>query len=50
MDGRNGYFEPVEEALSKICAGRILDVAAGSVGFITFLLDNLHDFTEIIFH
>ncbi len=48
MDGRNGFVEPVEEALSKICAGRILDVATGSGGFITFLLDNIRDFTEII--
>ena len=40
-------IEPVEEALSKICAGQILDVATGSGGFITFLLDNIRDFTEI---
>jgi SAM-dependent methyltransferase len=47
MDGRDGFVEPVEDALSAICAGRILDVATGSGGFITFLLDNIHDYTEI---
>ena len=47
MDGRDGFVEPVEEALSKIHAGHILDVATGSGGFITFLLDNLGDFKEI---
>jgi SAM-dependent methyltransferase len=48
MDGRDGIVEPVEEALSTIRAGRILDVATGSAGFITFLLDNIRDFSEII--
>ncbi len=47
MDGRTGFDDPVEEVLSTICAGRILDVATGSGGFITFLLDNIRDFTEI---
>jgi ubiquinone/menaquinone biosynthesis C-methylase UbiE len=47
MDGRAGVVDPVEEALGKIDAGRILDVATGSGGFITFLLDNILDFTEI---
>ena len=46
MDGRDGFVEPIEEALSTICAGRILDVATGSGGFITFLLDNIQDFTD----
>jgi SAM-dependent methyltransferase len=48
MDGRSSFDNPVEEALSTICAGRILDVATGSGGFITYLLDNIRDFTEII--
>ena len=48
MDGRTGVVDPAEEALSKICAGNLLDVATGSGGFITFLLDNIRDFTEII--
>jgi SAM-dependent methyltransferase len=47
MDGQSGFVEPVEEALGQICAGHILDVATGSGGFITFLLDNIRDFTEI---
>jgi SAM-dependent methyltransferase len=47
MDGRDGWVEPVEEALGKIYAGKLLDVATGSGGFITYLLDNIRDFTEI---
>ena len=47
MDGRTEFDEPVEEALSRIDAGQILDVATGSGGFITFLLDNIGDFCEI---
>ncbi len=47
MDGRTEFDEPVEQALSRIYAGQILDVATGSGGFITFLLDNIGDFTEI---
>jgi SAM-dependent methyltransferase len=47
MDGRTEFDEPVEEALSRIYAGQILDVATGSGGFITFLLDNIGDFSEI---
>jgi ubiquinone/menaquinone biosynthesis C-methylase UbiE len=47
MDGRSGFDDPVEEVLNTICGGRILDVATGSGGFLTFLLDNIRDFTEI---
>jgi SAM-dependent methyltransferase len=47
MDGRTGVVDRAEVALGKICAGRSLDVATGSGGFITFLLDNIRDFTEI---
>ncbi len=47
MDGRDDFIEPIEEALSTICAGSILDVATGSGGFIAFLLDNIRDFRDI---
>ncbi len=36
-----------EEALLKISGGRILDVATGGGGFITYLIENLHDYGEI---
>jgi ubiquinone/menaquinone biosynthesis C-methylase UbiE len=36
-----------EEALFKISGGRILDVATGGGGFITYLIENLHDYGEI---
>jgi len=39
--------EKAEQALGCISAGHILDVATGNGSFITFLLDNLKDFTEI---
>ena len=47
MDGLTGTVDPVEEALGKIYAGKLLDVATGNGGFITFLLDNIRDFSEI---
>jgi ubiquinone/menaquinone biosynthesis C-methylase UbiE len=40
-------LEKAEQALGQISAGHILDVATGNGGFITFLLDNIKDFTEI---
>jgi ubiquinone/menaquinone biosynthesis C-methylase UbiE len=47
MDNRSGFLESAEEALSKFSGGYILDVATGSGGFVTFLLDNIKDFIEI---
>jgi ubiquinone/menaquinone biosynthesis C-methylase UbiE len=47
MDDQSGFLESAEEALSKISGGHVLDVATGSGGFITFLLDNIKDFKEI---
>jgi len=40
-------MESAEEALSNLSGGHVLDVATGSGGFITFLMDNLKDYTEI---
>jgi ubiquinone/menaquinone biosynthesis C-methylase UbiE len=37
-----------KDILGHISAGRVLDVATGSGGFIHFLLDGLKDYTEII--
>ena len=37
-----------KDILGKITAGRILDVATGSGGFIHFLLEGLDDYNEII--
>jgi ubiquinone/menaquinone biosynthesis C-methylase UbiE len=39
--------ERAEQALSQLSVGHILDVATGNGSFITFLMDNLKDFTEI---
>jgi len=47
MNDQSGFLESAEEALGKISAGRVLDVATGSGGFITFLMDNLKDFGDI---
>jgi SAM-dependent methyltransferase len=47
MDTLDEGLRTVEESLSNINAGRILDVATGNGGFITFLLDNIKGFTEI---
>jgi len=37
----------IESLISTISGGNILDVATGSGGFITFLIDNLESYTEI---
>ena len=37
-----------QDILGNISAGRVLDVATGSGGFIHFLLEGLKDYTEII--
>lgn len=37
-----------KDSLGHIPAGRVLDVATGSGGFIHFLLDSLKDYVEII--
>ncbi len=47
MSGNNATLYTAEEALSTISGGKILDVATGSGGFITFLLDNIRDYTDI---
>jgi ubiquinone/menaquinone biosynthesis C-methylase UbiE len=44
---QNQSIERAEQALGQITAGHILDVATGNGSFITFLLDNLKDFSEI---
>jgi SAM-dependent methyltransferase len=48
MVKREDEIDKAEELLSKISGGNILDVATGSGGFITFLLDNLQSFEDII--
>ena len=47
MDNQNEMVETAEAAISKLCGGRVLDVATGSGGFITFLMENLKDYTDI---
>ncbi len=47
MTNRSGVVESAEKAMSELTGGSILDVATGSGGFITFLLDNIKDFNEI---
>jgi ubiquinone/menaquinone biosynthesis C-methylase UbiE len=47
MMDQNISLEKAEQALGQISAGHILDVATGNGGFITFLLNNIRDFTEI---
>lgn len=47
MNDRSELVETAEEALSKLFGGKMLDVATGNGGFITFLMDNLMDYTEI---
>ncbi len=44
---RSGIADSAEKALGELAGGHILDVATGSGGFITFLLDNIMEFTEI---
>jgi 2-polyprenyl-3-methyl-5-hydroxy-6-metoxy-1,4-benzoquinol methylase len=46
MDNPN-TMETAETALSRLEAGKVLDVATGNGGFITFLLDNIKSFTDI---
>jgi ubiquinone/menaquinone biosynthesis C-methylase UbiE len=48
MDDQNEIVETAEKALSKFSGGRVLDVATGVGGFITFLIENLKDYSEII--
>jgi ubiquinone/menaquinone biosynthesis C-methylase UbiE len=47
MSDRSGTMDTGEEALSKLSGGHVLDVATGGGGFITFLMENLKDYTEI---
>jgi SAM-dependent methyltransferase len=47
MDEQNEIVETAEAALSNLSAGRILDVATGGGGFITFLAENLKGYTDI---
>jgi ubiquinone/menaquinone biosynthesis C-methylase UbiE len=46
VDHKN-ELNSAERALAKISARKILDVATGSGGFITFMLDNIMGFDEI---
>ena len=39
--------ETAEQALGRLCAGNVLDVATGRGGFISFLLENLADYKKI---
>jgi ubiquinone/menaquinone biosynthesis C-methylase UbiE len=47
MDDHQRDMRSAEEALGNISAVQILDVATGSGGFITFLLDNIKSFDDI---
>jgi len=47
MDNQNEMVETAEEALSKLSGGRVLDVATGGGGFITYLMENLKDYSDI---
>jgi len=47
MGDKNELLETAEEALSKLSGGSVLDVATGGGGFITFLMENLKDYTDI---
>lgn len=47
MNDMSRSAETAEGALSTISGGNVLDIATGSGGFITFLMDSLNDFTEI---
>jgi ubiquinone/menaquinone biosynthesis C-methylase UbiE len=40
-------MDTAEEALSNLSAGRVLDVATGGGGFVSFLMDNLKDYADI---
>jgi len=48
MDDPSEVVDPAEEVMGKISGGLVLDVATGSGGFISYLIENLQDFTEII--
>jgi len=41
-------MELAEETLGNLSGGHVLDVATGSGGFITFLMENLKDYIEIM--
>jgi ubiquinone/menaquinone biosynthesis C-methylase UbiE len=47
MNSRREMKSSIENLLSTISAGNILDVATGNGGFITFLIDNLESYTKI---
>jgi ubiquinone/menaquinone biosynthesis C-methylase UbiE len=47
MNERDGKLETAEKAFSKLSAGRVLDVATGGGGFITYLVETLKDYTQI---
>ncbi len=47
MHNHRESVEAAEKALSSISGGYVLDVATGNGGFITFLMENLKDYTEI---
>ncbi len=48
MDIEDKLIDPIEAAVSHIPAGRVLDVATGTGGFINFLAENLLDYSQII--
>jgi ubiquinone/menaquinone biosynthesis C-methylase UbiE len=47
MDDQIEMVDTAEETLSRLIGGRVLDVATGSGGFITFLTENLKEYTDI---
>ena len=47
MSDQDRLLDPAEEALGQISGGSILDVATGNGGFISYLIENLKDYTEI---
>jgi ubiquinone/menaquinone biosynthesis C-methylase UbiE len=47
MSDGNGLMKTGEKALNKLSAGSVLDVATGSGGFISFLMENLKEYREI---
>lgn len=47
MSDKNSTVETAEDALSRLSAGEVLDVATGRGGFISFLMDNLADYRQI---
>jgi ubiquinone/menaquinone biosynthesis C-methylase UbiE len=47
MEDQKELLETAEEALNQLSGGNVLDVATGNGGFISYLVENLKDYTEI---